>query len=80
LGVDAHDLSQFLGAVETKMFMDFEEVAHRIREEGGSCRGADEREGLQLHRDGTRVDALAEYDVDAEIFRCRSDELLHFTG
>ena len=74
--VDAHDLRQFLDAVELQVFVHLEAVAHRAGQHAAARGGADEREVLEVHRDGAGVDALAEHDVDAEILHRRIDELL----
>jgi len=54
-----------------------EAVAHRAGQHAAARRGADEREPLEVHRDGPRAHPLTQHDVDAEVLHGGVDELLH---
>ncbi len=75
-GVDLYDLRQLLDGVKLQVFLPLEAVAHRAGQHAAARRGADQGEPLQTHRDRPGAEALAEHDVDAEVFHRRVDELL----
>jgi hypothetical protein len=69
------DQRQFLGRVELESGDDPEAIAQRIGQHAGTGGRADQRERRQIELDRARRRALADHDVDLEVFQCRIEDL-----
>ena len=77
LGIHRHDGGEFVLGVELEVLLHLEAVAHRAGQHAAAGGRTDEREPLEVHADGSGVHAVAQHDVDAEVFHGRVDELFH---
>src|SRR6185503_3626333 len=75
-GGAVHDLRKLRASIELEMLRDAETVAQRRREQASACRRADERERLQRQLERASARALADHDVELEIFEGRIERLL----
>jgi hypothetical protein len=75
-GRAAHDPGQFLGRIELQALDDAEAVAQWAGQQAGAGGGADQRERRQVELDRARRRALADHDVDLEIFHRRVQHFL----
>ena len=75
-GRAAHDRAELVRLVVPEPEGHAEAVAQRRRQQAGSRRRADEREGRQVDRQRARGGALAEDDVEPEVLERRVEDLL----
>ena len=71
-----HDRDEVGGVVVVEAGDEAEAIAQRAGDEAGAGGGADEREARQLEADRTRRRALADDDVELEVFHRRVEHLL----
>ncbi|MNT08824.1 hypothetical protein D3C72_1435780 [compost metagenome] len=76
-GRATHDAGQLFDAVELQALDDTEAVAQRRGQQTGAGGGADQGERRQIDLDRARRRALADHDVDLEIFHRRVQHFLH---
>jgi hypothetical protein len=69
-------MGQFLSVVELQSRDDAEAVAQRVGEHAGARRRADQGEGRQVQLHGARRRALADHDVQLEVFQSRIEYFL----